>query len=129
MVPQPPQFALQPRGWLGFSRSFPVHFSKEMNVMLQYPESDASGASNRPPASSSRRQPQPERVRHVLYGSLPGLDRAIKILHSLGYADPNDWCDPIPVPTPDTGSSGERSRTLEAPNQWMVVMDKILLLE
>jgi hypothetical protein len=100
-----------------------------MNVMLQYPESDASGASNRPPASSSRRQPQPERVRHVLYGSLPGLDRAIKILHSLGYADPNDWCDPIPVPTPDTGSSGERSRTLEAPNQWMVVMDKILLLE
>jgi hypothetical protein len=65
----------------------------------------------------------------VLYGSLQGLDRAIKILHSLGYADPNDWCDPIPVPIPDTDTSGERSRTAEAPNQWMVVMDKILRLE
>jgi hypothetical protein len=97
--------------------------------MLQYPESDADGASNVPPASSSRRQPQPERVRHVLYGSLRGLDRAIKILHSLGYADPNDWCDPIPVPTPGAGSGGERRQGAEAPNQWMVVMDKILLLE
>jgi len=82
--------------------------------MLQYPEPDASGASDRPPASSERRQPQPERVRHVLYGSLQGLDRAIKILHSLGYADPNDWCDPVP--------SGE-------PNQWLVVMTKTLLVE
>jgi hypothetical protein len=53
-------------------------------------------------------------VRHVLYGSLRGLDRAIKILHSLGYADPNDWCDPVP--------SGE-------PNQWLVVMTKTLLVE
>jgi len=97
--------------------------------MLQYPESDASDASNRPPASSSRRQPQPERVRHVLYGSLRGLDRAIKILHSLGYADPNDWCDPIPVPTPNAGSSGERRPSADPPNQWMVVMDKILRLE
>jgi hypothetical protein len=84
-----------------------------MNVMLQYPESDASGASNLPPASSERRQPQPERVRHVLYGSLQGLDRTIKILHSLGYADPNDWSDPVP--------SGE-------PNQWLVVMTKYLLI-
>jgi hypothetical protein len=53
-------------------------------------------------------------VRHVLYGTLPGLDRAIKILHSRGYADPNDWCDPVP--------SGE-------PNQWLVVMTKTLLVE
>jgi hypothetical protein len=51
--------------------------------MFQYPELDADGASNFPPASSSNRQPRPERVRHVLYGSLEGLDRAIKILHSL----------------------------------------------
>jgi hypothetical protein len=97
--------------------------------MLQYPESDASGASNLPPASSKRRQPQPERVRHVLYGSLAGIDRAIKILHSLGYADSNDWCEPIPVPTPGAGSSGERSSSTEPPRQWMVVMDKILRLE
>jgi hypothetical protein len=97
--------------------------------MLPYPESDADGASNRPPASSERQQPQPERVRHVLYGSLPGLDRAIKILHSLGYADPNDWCEPIPVPISGNDSIRERQSTAEVPNQWMVVMDKILLLE
>jgi len=97
--------------------------------MFQYPESDADGASNRPPASSSRRQPQPERVRHVLYGSLRGLDRAIKILHSRGYADPNDWCDPIPVPIPDADASSERRQSTDPPNQWMVVMDKILRLE
>jgi hypothetical protein len=82
--------------------------------MYPYPESDADGASNLPPASSSRQQPQPERVRHVLYGSLRGLDRVIKILHLRGYADPNDWSDPVP--------SGE-------PNQWLVVMTKILLVE
>jgi hypothetical protein len=97
--------------------------------MLQYPESDASGASDLPPTSSQRPQPQPERVRHVLYGSLRGLDRAIKILHSRGYADPNDWCEPIPVPTPAADSSGGRSPIAEPPNQWMVVMDKILRLE
>ena len=97
--------------------------------MFQYPESDASGASNLPPASSARQQPQPERVRHVLYGSLRGLDRAIKILHRLGYADPNDWCEPIPVPTPEAEASGEGRSTTVLPNQWMVVMDKILLLE
>jgi hypothetical protein len=102
-----------------------------MNAMFQYPESDADGASNRPPASSSNPQPQPERVRHVLYGSLRGLDRAIKILHSRGYADPNDWCEPIPVPIPEAGFRGEHSptTTTEPPNQWMVVMDKILRLE
>ena len=58
--------------------------------------------------------PHQERVRHLLYGSLAGLDRTIKILHSLGYADPNDWSEPIP-----TGK----------PNQWMVIMTKILLIE
>jgi hypothetical protein len=94
--------------------------------MYQYPESDADGASNLPPASSSNRQPQPERVRHVLYGSLRGLDRAIKILHSRGYADPNDWCEPIPVPLPEGEAGGGRR---EVANQWMVVMDKILLVE
>jgi hypothetical protein len=97
--------------------------------MLQYPESDADGASNLPPASSSRPQPQPERVRHVLYGSLRGLDRVIKILHSRGYADPNDWCEPIPVPTAEADSSGERRSPTAPPHQWMVVMDKILLIE
>ncbi|NJL47355.1 MAG: hypothetical protein HC929_07540 [Leptolyngbyaceae cyanobacterium SM2_5_2] len=63
----------------------------------------------------------------MLYGSLRGLDRVIKILHHYGYADPNDWCEPIPVPTP--GASGEPPSATELPKPWMVVMDKILRLE
>ncbi|NJL47077.1 MAG: hypothetical protein HC929_05685 [Leptolyngbyaceae cyanobacterium SM2_5_2] len=65
----------------------------------------------------------------MLYGSVRGLDRVIKILHRYGYADPNDWCEPIPVPTPGAGSSDERRPGAPAPHQWMVVMDKILLVE
>jgi hypothetical protein len=34
-------------------------------------------------------------VRHILLGSLEGLDRTINGLHILGYADPNDWSPPL----------------------------------
>ncbi len=51
-----------------------------------------------PPSPSGKPQPHPEEVRHRLYGSLAGIDRTIKILHALGYSEPNDWSDPIPVP-------------------------------
>ncbi len=63
----------------------------------------------------------PEKVRHLLYGSLAGIDRTIKILHAYGYADPNDWSDPIPVPPSAEGA------TIAA--QWMVIMTKTVLLE
>lgn len=66
--------------------------------------------------------PRQERVRHLLYGSLAGLDRTIKILHTLGYADPNDWSEPMPVPQGGAGATGK-------PSQWMVIMTKILLME
>ena len=45
---------------------------------------------------------------------LAGIDRTIKILHALGYADPIDWSNPMPI---------------EKPNQWMVIMTKTVLLE
>ncbi|HZG37203.1 MAG TPA: hypothetical protein VEZ50_00860 [Nodosilinea sp.] len=61
-------------------------------------------------------------MRHMLYGSLAVIDRTIKILHAHGYADPNDWSDPMPVPQGDT-SPGTK------PNQWMVIMTKTVLLE
>ncbi len=64
----------------------------------------------------------PEKVRHMLYGSLAGIDRTIKILHAIGYADPNDGRDPIPVPP-----SAEGATTTAA--QWMVIMTKTVLLE
>jgi hypothetical protein len=86
------------------------------------PRSGATNPGTRPLA--------PEKVRHMLYGSLAALDRTIKILHSIGYADPNDWSDPIPVPP--SGNLGDTSpgRTAaQTPNQWMVIMTKTVFLE
>ncbi|MBD0266881.1 MAG: hypothetical protein ICV77_01175 [Cyanobacteria bacterium Co-bin8] len=67
-----------------------------------------------PPAQSTKRKPRREKVTNVLYGSLEVLDRTIKHLHTLHYADPDDWSDPIP--------SGKDS-------QWMAVLIKHLLIE
>ncbi|MFQ4137323.1 hypothetical protein PGN35_013485 [Nodosilinea sp. PGN35] len=82
--------------------------------MFEYLEPDASGASSLPPSASSRPQPHPERLRHLLYGSRIGIDRTIKILHAYGYADPNDWSAPIPT---------------DQPGQWMAILTKTLLVE
>jgi hypothetical protein len=62
-------------------------------------------------------------VRHLLYGSLAALDRTIKILHAIGYADPNDWSDPLPVPPTGPRSSSGVETT------WMVIMTKTVLIE
>ncbi|MBD2260641.1 hypothetical protein [Pseudanabaena sp. FACHB-2040] len=67
-----------------------------------------------PPAQSTRPKPKREKITNVLYGSLEVLDRMTKYLHSLHYADPDDWSDPIP--------SGKD-------NQWMMVLIKHLLIE
>ncbi|MBW4485885.1 MAG: hypothetical protein KME14_25450 [Tildeniella torsiva UHER 1998/13D] len=69
-----------------------------------------------PPSGANNKGSQPlnpEKVRHMLYGSLAAIDRTIKILHALGYADPNDWSEPMPT---------------EKPNQWMVILTKTLLI-
>lgn len=81
--------------------------------MFQSSESGAN-ASNLPPAQSAKQGPQPGKIRHALYGSLATIDRTIKILHALGYADPNDWTEPVP-----TGRGSE----------WVSVMTKHLLIE
>ena len=94
--------------------------------MFEYLEPDASGASNLPPSSRSTPQAHPERVRHMLYGSLAAIDRTIKILHAQGYADPNDWSDPIPVPP---SSSGVVRASTPAGTTWMVILTKTILLE
>lgn len=70
-----------------------------------------------PPAHSANadsHEPEREQVRCVLYGSLRGLDRSIKHLHLLRYAEPNDWSKPLP--------SGRGS-------EWMVITTKHLLIE
>ncbi|MBE9112326.1 hypothetical protein IQ273_23285 [Nodosilinea sp. LEGE 07298] len=108
--------------------------------MFEYLEPDASGASNLPPANSSKPQPRQERVRHMLYGSLAGIDRTIKILHALGYADPNDWSEPMPAPLSGAeprsssgvetrSSSGVETRSSSGVETWMVILTKILLIE
>ncbi|MGB7250612.1 MAG: hypothetical protein WBC73_16885 [Phormidesmis sp.] len=43
-----------------------------------------------------------EPVRHMLFGSLPAVRSTIRHLHKLGYAEPNDWSQPI-----STGRSNE----------------------
>ncbi len=37
----------------------------------------------------------PSRVRHMLYGNLLTVQATIKLLYTLGYAEPNDWSQPI----------------------------------
>ncbi|MBE9108561.1 hypothetical protein IQ273_03910 [Nodosilinea sp. LEGE 07298] len=99
--------------------------------MFEYLEPDASGASNLPPSSRSTPQPRPERVRHMLYGSLAAIDRTIKILHALGYADPNDWSDPIPAPpgVETRSSSGVEMPASSGAETWMAILTKTVLIE
>ena len=113
--------------------------------MLQYLESLGTGAasgsaSSLPPSASNPRPPRPERVRHLLYGSLDALDRTIKILHALGYAEPKDWSEPLPVPkdgevlpainpTKETPPSTVEGAPPSGVKVWMVILTKTMLLE
>jgi hypothetical protein len=73
----------------------------------------SSGAGGNDKGTRSLKPPNPEKVHHMLFGSLAGIDRTIKILHALGYADPNDWSEPMPT---------------EKPGQWMAILTKTLLI-
>ena len=42
-----------------------------------------------------------EQVRHLLFGSFSAVRYTIVHLHSLGYADPNDWSRPISTGRPN----------------------------
>jgi hypothetical protein len=69
----------------------------------------------------------------MLYGSLAALDRTIKILHALGYADPNDWSAPIPVPPtgdiPGTTSQAGTAPASSGVETWMAIATKTVLIE
>ncbi|MBE9114223.1 hypothetical protein IQ273_33225, partial [Nodosilinea sp. LEGE 07298] len=56
------------------------------------------------------------------------IDRTIKILHALGYTDPNDWSDPIPVP-PTSGIPGPTSPASSGVELWMAIATKTVLIE
>ena len=87
------------------------------------PRSHGTGGNDR--GTRSLKPLNPEKVRHMLYGSLAAIDRTIKILHALGYTDPNDWSDPIPVP-PTSGTPGPTS---SAGTIWMAIATKTVLIE
>ena len=58
----------------------------------------ASGDAFSPtPRSSGGREP----IRHMLFGTLSGVQATIRQLHSLGYAEPNDWSRPISTGRPN----------------------------
>ena len=99
--------------------------------MFEYLEPEASNNQETnslplPPRSGAiNKGINPEKVRHMLFGSLAGIDRTIKILHALGYADPNDWSDPIPVPP----TSDILGATSPAGTVWMAIATKTVLIE
>ncbi len=53
------------------------------------------------PAANPDRLPldplPPEQVRHLLFGTSAALQSTIRLLHKLGYAEPNDWSRPTPT--------------------------------
>ena len=44
---------------------------------------------------------EPNRVRHLLFGNLASVQATIRHLHKLGYAEPNDWSQPISTGRPN----------------------------
>ena len=96
--------------------------------MFESHDISETGSLPLPPRSGANdrgaRSLTPEKVRHMLYGSLAAIDRTIKILYTLGYADPNDWSEPIPVPP-----SGSETAAASEPQTWMAILTKTVLLE
>ena len=39
--------------------------------------------------------PRPDHVRHLVFGTPPTVQATIRLLHHLGYAEPNDWSRPM----------------------------------
>ncbi len=58
--------------------------------------------------------PTAEPIRHMLFGSLSAVRTTIQTLYKRGYADPNDWSQPI--------STGR-------PNEVMAILTKRVRLE
>ena len=70
---------------LTVSADFPSESSEPANTT-------ASGISPLPPQGQA---PKPEHIRHLLFGTPTTVQTTIRLLHHLGYAEPNDWSRPI----------------------------------
>jgi len=71
------------------------------------PASTESSSNETTAFDTQRTQPCPsttlraEPIRHMLFGSLTAVQSTIRILHKHGYADPNDWSQPISTGRPN----------------------------
>ncbi|MEM9220295.1 MAG: hypothetical protein AAGD25_38965 [Cyanobacteria bacterium P01_F01_bin.150] len=45
--------------------------------------------------------PHYETLRHMLFGSPAAVEKTIKLLYKLNYAEPNDWSKPVPTGAPN----------------------------
>lgn len=59
-----------------------------------------AGASTVSPTGNSVQTADYEVLRHMLFGNLNVVQATIKVLHQLGYAEPNDWSQPISTGRP-----------------------------
>ena len=66
------------------------------------PATQGAFASMFPPDNAPDNPPtaQPEPVRLMAFGSLKGVQTVIRQLHQRGYAEPNDWSQPLPTGRP-----------------------------
>jgi|GEM_PF-427663 hypothetical protein len=71
--------------------------------------------------------PRREEVRHLLIGPAPAVERTIRILHLLGYAEPNDWSRPIPLG--EGGAAALAALFGAQPGEVIRVLTKHLLME
>jgi hypothetical protein len=77
--------------------------------MFQEPESGAPASPNSAGSSADFHE-----LRHLLFGTLAAINSTIHFLHKRGYAEPNDWSDPMPT--------GRR-------NEWMSILTKRIPIE
>ena len=57
----------------------------------------ATALPDAPPPPTDEQAP----LRHLLFGTLHAVQTTIRILYKQGYADPNDWSEPIPTSRPN----------------------------
>jgi hypothetical protein len=90
--------------------------------MFQSPTSGASASSESFGPTTYR-----EEVRHLLIGPPKAVERTIRILHVMGYADPNDWSRPIPLG--EGGSAALAALFGVQPGEVIRVLTKHLMME
>ncbi|MGB3571223.1 MAG: hypothetical protein WBA01_04225 [Phormidesmis sp.] len=107
-------------GWLcSFGFWFPTqnHIPRRPDLMFIPTVQGASAlTASAATASTSTLTPTPtaEPIRHMLFGSLGAVQSTIRVLHKRGYAEVNDWSQPI--------STGR-------PNEVMAILTKRVMLE